>query len=80
MPLIDAKDLHDETDAVLNEVSKGKSFNIARNGTVIGTLQPVSTRRGADWKNIMREVWSAQREAPGKTRNPVLEERERRRR
>lgn len=34
----------------------------------------------ADWEEIMSEVWAAQKEAAGKTPNPVLVERERRRR
>ena len=80
MPVLDAKELHDETSAVLDQVSKGKSFEIARNGKIIGQLQPVSGGQEGDWNGIMREVWAAHKKARGKTRNPVLEERERRRR
>jgi antitoxin (DNA-binding transcriptional repressor) of toxin-antitoxin stability system len=79
MPLLNARQLHNETSAVLDEVVKGKSFEIARNGKIIGTIQPNPDGRTEGWEEIMSEVWAAQKKAPGKTRNPVLAERERRR-
>jgi antitoxin (DNA-binding transcriptional repressor) of toxin-antitoxin stability system len=80
MPLLNARELHNETSAVLDEVVKGKSFEIARNGKIIGTIQPIPGNQTKGWDEIMSEVWAAQKKASGKTRNPVLAERERRRR
>ena len=80
MALLNARQLHNETSAVLDEVAKGKSFEIARNGKIIGTLQPARNAESADWSEIMSAVWLSQKKASGKTRNPVLAERERRRR
>jgi hypothetical protein len=59
---------------------KGKTFEIVRNGKIIGTIQPISDHQTEGWDEIMSEVWAAQTKATGKTRNPVLAERERRRR
>ena len=80
MALLNARQLHNETSAVLDEVAKGKSFDIARNGKIIGKLQPVADEKESEWNEIMADVWAAQKKARGKTRNPVLAERERRRR
>ena len=80
MALLNARQLHNETSAVLDEVAKGKSFDIARNGKIIGKLQPAKDAEPAEWDEIMADVWAGQKRARGKTRNPVLAERERRRR
>lgn len=80
MPVLNARQLHNETSAVLDEVSKGKTFQIVRNGKLIGTLQPPDQAAASEWDEIMAEIWAAQKKAPGKTPNPVLAERERRRR
>ncbi len=80
MTVLNARQLHNETSAVLDEVSKGKTFQIVRNGKLIGTLQPADQPAGSEWDEIMAEVWAAQKEALGNTPNPVLAERERRRR
>ena len=80
MALLNARQLHNETSAVLDEVAKGKSFDIARNGKVIGKIQPAKDAEPDGWDEIMAEVWAGQKKARGKTRNPVLAERERRRR
>ena len=80
MPLLNARQLHNETSAVLDEVAKGKSFQIARKGKIIGTIQPAADNEAEGWDEIMAEVWAAQKKAAGKTPNPVLAERERRRR
>jgi len=78
--LLNARQLHNETSAVLDEVSKGKAFQIVRNGKVVATLQPADDDVADSWEEIMTEVWAAQKKARGKSRNPVLAERERRRR
>ena len=80
MALLNARKLHNETSAVLDEVAKGNSFDIARNGKVIGKLSPAKDAEPAQWDEIMADVWAGQKKARGKTRNPVLAERERRRR
>ena len=80
MTLLNARQLHNETSAVLDEVSKGKTFQIVRNGKLIGTLQPADKTAASGWKDIMAEVWAAQKQASGKAPNPVLAERQRRRR
>ena len=80
MALLNARQLHNETSAVLDEVAKGKSFEVARNGKIIAKLQPAKEAEPAQWDEVMSEVWQAQKKAKGKTRNPVLAERERRRR
>ena len=80
MTVLNARQLHNETSAVLDEVSKGKTFQIVRNGKVVGTLGPADEPAPSGWDELMEEVWAAQKKARGKTRNPVLAERERRRR
>jgi antitoxin (DNA-binding transcriptional repressor) of toxin-antitoxin stability system len=80
MWLLNARQLHNETSAVLDELSKGKSFRIERRGRIIGTLQPAGNRDKPGWEELMSEVWAAQKKAGGKTRNPVLLERARKRR
>lgn len=80
MAILNARQLHNETSAILDEVSKGKTFEIIRNGKLVGTLRPADEESTGNWEDIMREVWAAQKRARGETRNPVLAERERRRR
>ena len=80
MSVLNARQLHNETSAILDEVSKGKAFQIIRHGKLVGTLQPATDAALSNWDEIMSEVWAAQKKAPGKTPNPVLAERERRRR
>lgn len=81
MSTISARQLHHDTSAVLDEVAKGKTFRITRNGKNIGCLAPAeASRLPVAWDDIMSEVWAAQKKCAGKSRNPVLAEREKRRR
>ena len=80
MSVLNARQLHNETSAILDEVSKGKSFQIVRNGKLVGILQPADKATATEWEEIMAEVWAAQKQARGQTPNPVLAERQRRRR
>ena len=80
MPVLNARRLHNETSAVLDEVAEGKTFQIIRNGKLIGTLRPADESTGGEWDEIMSKVWAAQKGAAGTTPKPVLEERARRRR
>src|SRR5437764_12193534 len=72
MIVLNARQLHNETSAVLDEVSKGKAFQIVRNGKLIGTLQPADEPAADEWAEIMAEVWSAKKNASGKTCKPVM--------
>jgi len=80
MLLLTARQLHNQTSAILDEVAKGKSFHISRRGKIIGALQPVQTGARAEWSEIMEQVWAAQAKVAHRARNPVLAERQRRRR
>src|SRR5689334_6022481 len=80
MATLNARELHNQTSAILDEVSKGKTFQIVRNGKLVGTLQPAGEPCPSEWEEIMADVWAAQKRAAGKSRNPVLLERTRRRR
>ena len=79
---ITAKQLHQETKAVLNQLEQGESLVITRNGRAIGRMEPMTTAEQPSWQDIMGEVWRAQMgiQAAGRVPNPVLQERQRRRR
>jgi len=77
MSTINARQLHHDTSAV---VAKGKTFFITRNGKNVGRLAPAKASPPVPWDDIMGEVWAAQKKCAGKSRNPVLAEREKRRR
>ncbi len=80
MSTISARQLHHDTSAVLDEVAKGRTFRITRNGKNVGQLAPTEASPPVAWDDIMGEVWAAQKHCSGKSRNPVLAEREKRRR
>lgn len=82
MSIITAKQLHQQTRAVLNQLEEGESLLITRNGRTIGRLEPISAAPSTGWPEIMAEVWEAQKDVkPGnRAPNPVLQERRRRRR
>lgn len=80
MSSITTKQLHHETSAVLDEVERGQSFHVTRNGKVIGRIEPATKIEPARWDEIMGPVWQAQKHCKSKAPNPVIEERQRRRR
>ena len=82
MSTVTAKQLHLETKAVLNQIERGESLVITRNGRPIGRVEPLAPAESTGWEEIMKEVWRAQRDlkAEQRTLNPVLQERQRRRR
>ena len=82
MGTITAKQLHQETKAVLNQLEQGESLLITRNGRTIGRIEPLAAPEPPDWNDIMAEVWRAQKNVKSSNRvpNPVLQERQRRRR
>jgi len=79
---ITAKQLHQETKAVLNQLEQGESLLITRNGRTIGRIEPLAAPEQPGWNDIMAEVWRAQKsvKASDRVANPVLQERQRRRR
>jgi antitoxin (DNA-binding transcriptional repressor) of toxin-antitoxin stability system len=80
--IVTAKQLHQETKAVLNQLEQGESLVITRNGRTIGRIEPLPAAEPAGWPDIMAEVWRAQRGVKSNepVPNPVLLERQRRRR
>jgi antitoxin (DNA-binding transcriptional repressor) of toxin-antitoxin stability system len=82
MNVITAKQLHQETKAVLNQLERGQSLLITRNGRTIGRIEPLTAAEQAGWPEIMNGVWCAHKHVKSKERiaNPVLRERQRRRR
>ena len=82
MNIVTAKQLHQETKAILNQLEQGESLLITRNGRTIGRIEPLAAAKEAGWEEIMGEVWRAQKNLKRAERvaNPVLVERRRRRR
>jgi antitoxin (DNA-binding transcriptional repressor) of toxin-antitoxin stability system len=82
MGTITAKQLHQETKAVLNQPERSESLLITRNGRTIGRIEPLRSAEQPGWNDIMAEVWRAQESVKSSERvpNPVLTERKRRRR
>ena len=68
------------SESLLDEVERGHSFEVTRKGKVIGRIEPSGTARPAQWDDIMAPVWEAQKRCGTRIPNPVLEERQRRRR
>jgi antitoxin (DNA-binding transcriptional repressor) of toxin-antitoxin stability system len=82
MGTVTAKRLHQETRAVLNLLEQGETLVITRHGRRIGRIEPLVATAPAEWEEILGEVWRAQKGVkPGeRVPNPVLQERQRRRR
>jgi antitoxin (DNA-binding transcriptional repressor) of toxin-antitoxin stability system len=82
MGTVTAKRLHQETRAVLNLLEQGETLVITRHGRRIGRIEPMVATAPAEWEEILGEVWRAQKGVnPGeRVPNPVLQERQRRRR
>jgi prevent-host-death family protein len=82
MSTVTAKQLHQETKNVLNQLEQGEPLLITRNGRPIGRLSPVTAAKPPAWDDIMGEVWDAQKRVKPADRvsNPVLKERQHRRR
>jgi antitoxin (DNA-binding transcriptional repressor) of toxin-antitoxin stability system len=74
--------LHQETKAVLSQLEAGESLLITRHGRPIGRIEPLAAGAPPDGKDIMAEVWGAQKEVKAGERvpNPVLLARNRPRR
>ena len=73
---------HQKTKAVLNQLEPGESWVISRNDRAIGRIEPRVAAGQRGWDQIMGEVWREQKRVKAARRvpNPVLLERQRRRR
>lgn len=82
METVTVKELHQKTKSVLDQVEQGATLIVTRGGRPIGRLEPVQAYRADSWDEIMRDVWAAQKtiKRSALQKNPVLEERQRRRR
>lgn len=82
MEIVTAKQLHQQTSAVLDQLEQGETLVITRNGRTIGRIEPVASADSGQWPEIMAEVWQAQEsiKPTDLVANPVLQERHRRRR
>ncbi len=75
MPEITSKQLHEQTEAMLERVKHGQRIKVIRNGRPVAWLVPVSEEIDPAWDEIMAEVRMA-RKKNGPTRvNPILAER-----
>ena len=61
MRTITARQLHQETKAVLNPLEQCESLLITRNGRAIGRMEPLSDTEQPGWNDIMADVWRAQK-------------------
>jgi antitoxin (DNA-binding transcriptional repressor) of toxin-antitoxin stability system len=76
---VTSKMLHEKTGQLLDRARQGERFRILREGRADAFLVPASEAVDPEWKEIMAEVWKAQK-APGpRQSNPVLRERKARR-
>ncbi|HEY3760741.1 MAG TPA: hypothetical protein VGN23_03240 [Verrucomicrobiae bacterium] len=82
MSTVTAKQLHQETRVILNQLERGESLLITRNGRAIARIEPLTAAEKFDWHEVMDEVWKAQKNvrAADRMSNPVLQERQSRRR
>lgn len=80
MGTITAKQLHQETKTILDQLERGEPLIITRNGRPVGRLEPISRADAPKWDDVMHDVWEAQKTVTHRSQNPVLQERARRRR
>jgi antitoxin (DNA-binding transcriptional repressor) of toxin-antitoxin stability system len=72
MSTVTAKQLHQQTRAVLNQLEQGESLVITRNGRRIGRIEPLAIAPPAEWDEIMDEVWREQKGVKPSERAPNL--------
>lgn len=79
---ITAKELHQETKRVLDQLERGRPVVITRNGRVVARLEAITGDEPPQWDELMADVWAAQTKVTANeiVENPVLAERRRRRR
>ena len=73
---------HQKTKADLNQLEQGESLVITRHGRASGRSETRGVAGQPGWDQIMGEVWREQKrvKAADRVPNPVLQERQRRRR
>ena len=73
---------HRKTKAVINPLEPDEALVITRNGRASGRIEPLVAAAQSGWPQIMGEVWREQKsvKAADRVPNPVLQERQRRRR
>ncbi len=72
---VTSKTLHEKTGQLLDRARQGERFRILREGRTDAFLVPAAEAVDPEWKEIMQEVWKAQKEPGLKRPNPVLKER-----
>lgn len=79
---ITAKQLHQQTKNVLDQLERGAGVLVTRNGRPVAKLEPVSPAKSPSWDDVMKDVWETQAKIRPRERvaNPILAERARRRR
>jgi antitoxin (DNA-binding transcriptional repressor) of toxin-antitoxin stability system len=56
MPVVNIKQLHDDTSSVIREVAKGKSFEVEKHGKIVATIRPVQSAELPSWSEILAPV------------------------
>jgi antitoxin (DNA-binding transcriptional repressor) of toxin-antitoxin stability system len=78
MTNVTSKMLHEKTGQLLDRARQGERFRILRDGRPDAFLIPAGEEIDPQWREIMADVWAAQRKALPKRRNPVVAERRKR--
>lgn len=77
---ITLKALHERTGKLLSRVRQGERFRVLRHGETEGFLLPPSEASDPEWRELMAEVWAAQKQRKPVRENPVLRDRKARNR
>ena len=82
MGTVTAKQLHLETKSILDQLEQGEPLIVTRKGRAVARLDPVRPNEPPHWDEVMGDVWEAQGRVKSAERipNPILQERQRRRR
>ena len=78
MRRITSKELHEQTEAVLDKVKRGERFSVSRGGTTAAILIPACDQGDLALEEIMADVRKARAEVTSFSPNPVLNERRKR--
>ena len=76
---VTSKVLHEKTGQLLDRARRGERFRILRGGQPDAYLLPASETLDPEWREIMADVWKAQKSRQKTRPNPVLKERKSRR-
>lgn len=78
MTSITSKELHDQTDSLLDRVKQGQRFRVLRGGEPDAFLVPANDQVDLSWNEIMANVRKARAHGKRLLPNPILEERKKR--